>query len=165
MTISTPPRPWLDFPDAHLLTDEDRRQLDDQHARWSTDEYAGGTLGIDLEEYLRDCAKDAAQVRRIIGSVEVNLPDWVTVEKDTPWELADHNPDTEDAVRFFDGIYADRGALTATLEGDQYALSGRVDTRVRIGNGVTEDPSELARWAHELFDLASKWAKIREAQR
>ena len=68
------------------------------------------------------------------------------------------------AVRSLIAEYVDAGALNATLEADQYAVSGRLDTRVYIEEGGTEDPEELRKWALQLLELADRWTEIaREA--
>lgn len=156
---NTPARPWLDPATAKRLADEDLARLDAEFARWSDDHVR--SLGIDLVEYLRDRAADAAQIRTIIGTDEIPLPHFATVHKFTEWTLTERDMD---AVRTVTAEYVDSGALNATLEADQHALSGRVDTRVYVEEGGTEDPEELRRWALDLLALAGRWSEIKEGQ-
>ncbi|OAV78098.1 hypothetical protein [Dietzia sp. 111N12-1] len=159
MTNHTPSRPWLDSATAKHLTDTDLDDLDAKFARWPEDHAA--SLGIDLVEYMRDCARDQARVRRVMGPAEVPLPEFATVHKHTDWELT---PDGTDCVRYLDAIYADHKGMTASLEVDQHAVSTRMDMRVRIGEGLAESPAELSRWALDLLALAGQWAEIQEGQ-
>lgn len=159
MSNHTPGRPWLDPDTAKRLTETDLAKLDAEYARW-TDDYAS-PLGIDLVEYLRDCAADQAQVRRIMGPHDVPLPEFATVHKHSDWELTD---DGTDCVRYVDAIYADHKGLSASLECDQFAVSTRMDLRVRIGEGIAEDPAQLTRWALDLLALAGQWTDLKEGK-
>ena len=159
MPNSIPSRPWLDTATAQHLTDDDLARLDEQFARWTEDHAA--SLGIDLVEFLRDCAADAAKIRMIIGPDEIPLPEFATVHKHSEWELDEHETD---AYRSVTAEYVDVDALNATLEADQYAVSGRLDTRVYIEEGGTDDPEALRKWALSLLELAGRWAAIKEAQ-
>lgn len=160
MTKSIPSRPWLDDATAKYLTDTDLADFDAKFARWSADN-AARPLGIDLVEYLRDCARDQAKVRQIMGPHDVPLPEFATVHKDVPWEL---NDDGTDCIRCIDAIYADHKGMDASLEVDQYAVSTRMDLRVRIGEGMAETPADLTRWALDLLALAGTWTEILEEQ-
>lgn len=157
MTNHTP-RPWLDDTTAKHLTEGDVAKLDADFARMTADNNTR-PLGIDIVEYLRDCAADQDRVRRIMGPHDVPLPEFATVHKHSEWELSD---DGTDCVRYLDAIYADVKNLNASLECDQYAVSTRMDLRVRIGEGITEDPAELANWALDLLALADRWKQIRK---
>ena len=159
MSNNTPDRPWLEAATAKHLTDVDLAKLDADFARWPEDHAA--SLGIDLVEYLRDCASYAAKVRMIIGTDEIPLPECVTVHRNSEWELNDHETD---AFRTITAEYADVDALNATLEVDQYAVSGHLDYRVYIEEGGAEDPETLRQWALRLLDLAQRWTAIKEAQ-
>lgn len=161
MNKSNPIRPWLDALDPELakhLTDADRAEFDAKFARMTADN-AERALGIDLVDYMRDCARDQARVRRIMGPADVPLPEFATVHKHSEWELSD---DRTDCVRYLDAMYADVNDLNATLECDQFAVSTRMDLRVRVGEGMTEDPAELVNWALDLLALAEQWKKIRK---
>lgn len=164
MTNPTPSRPWLDALDPELakhLTDADHDKSDAQFARMAADN-AERALGIDLVEYMRDCAADQARVRRIMGPADVPLPEFATVHKHSDWELTD---DGTDCVRYLDAIYADVKDLNASLECDQYAVSTRMDFRVRIAEGETEDPAELVNWALDLLALAERWRELSKGGR
>ena len=159
MSHTTPARPWLDAATAAHLTDVDLAKLDADFARWPEDHAA--SLGIDLVEYLRDCAAYAAKVRMIIGTDEIPLPNFSTVDRHSQWELDEHETDV---FRTVTAQYVDVDSLNATLEADQYAVSGRLDLRVYIEEGGTEDPEELRKWALQLLELADRWTEIaREA--
>lgn len=159
MPNDTPSRPWLDAATAKHLTDGDLADLDAKFARWPEDH--ASSLGIDLVDFLRDCAADTAKIRMIIGTAEIPLPEFATVHRHSAWELAERETD---AFRTITAEYVDAGALNATLEADQYAVSGRLDTRVYIEEGGTEDPEELRKWALQLLELADRWTEIaREA--
>lgn len=159
MHNDTPSRPWLDAATAKHLTGEDLADLDAKFARWPEDH--ASSLGIDLVDFLRDCAADTAKIRMIIGPDEIPLPEFATVHRHSKWELDERETD---AFRAITAEYVDAGALNATLEADQYAVSGRLDTRVYIEEGGTEDPEELRKWALQLLELADRWTEIaREA--
>lgn len=160
MSDTTPARPWLDEATAAHLTDADLADLDAKFARWSADDKAR-PLGIDLVDYLRDCAAYAAKVRMIIGTDEIPLPNFSTVDRHSQWELDEHETDV---FRTVTAQYVDVDSLNATLEADQYAVSGRLDLRVYIEEGSTEEPEELRQWALRLLDLAGRWAEIKEGQ-
>ena len=159
MMIKSNPRPWLDEATAKHLTDADLADLDAKFARWPEDH--ASSLGIDLVDFLRDCAADTAKIRMIIGPDEIPLPNFSTVDRHSQWELDEHETDV---FRTVTAQYVDVDSLNATLEADQYAVSGRLDTRVYIEEGGTEDPEELRKWALQLLDLAGRWAAIKEAQ-
>lgn len=159
MHNDTPSRPWLDAATAKHLTDGDLADLDAKFARWPEDH--ASSLGIDLVDFLRDCAAYAAKVRMIIGTAEISLPEFATVHRHSKWELDERETD---AFRTITAEYVDAGALNATLEADQYAVSGRLDTRVYIEEGGTDDPEALKKWALSLLELAGRWAAIKEAQ-
>lgn len=159
MPKSTPPRPWLDEATATHLTESDLARLDSQFARWSDDHAA--SLGIDLIEYVRYCAIDAAKIRLLIGTDEIPLPDFAPILRFTEWALNEHETD---AYRTVTGEYVDEGGLNATFEVDQFAISGHLTPRVHIEEGGTEDPDELRRWALALLDLAGQWEHIKEGQ-
>lgn len=156
MSNNTPDRPWLDDATAKHLTDTDVATLDADFARWSED---GLIAGAELVDYVRDCARDQAKVRRIMGPHEVPLPEFATVHTGAPWEVVD---DGADCVRYLDAIYADHKGMAASLECDQYAVSTRMDLRVRIGEGMAETPADLTRWALDLLSLAGTWTEILE---
>lgn len=151
-------RPWLDADTAKHLTDTDLAKLDADFARWSADDDTR-PLGIDIVAYLRDCAADQARVRRIMGPADVPLPEFATVHKHSDWELTD---DGTDCVRYLDAIYADHKGMCASFECDQYAVSTRMESRVRIGEGMAEDPAELVNWALDLLALADRWKQIQK---
>ncbi|MGX1768811.1 hypothetical protein ACWIE7_10960 [Dietzia sp. NPDC055343] len=159
MSNTTPARPWLDEATALHLTDADLAKLDDQFAQWPEDHAA--SLGIDLVEYLRDCAAYAAKVRMIIGTDEIPLPNFSTVDRHSQWELDEHETDV---FRTVTAQYVDVDSLNATLEADQYAVSGRLDLRVYIEEGGTNDPERLRQWATDLLAVADRWTEIKEAQ-
>lgn len=159
MTKSIPSRPWLDDATAKHLTDTDLADLDGKFARWTEDH--ASSLGIDLVDYLRDCAANAAKIRMIIGTDEIPLPECVTVYRNSEWELSEHETD---AFRTITAEYVDLDALNATFEVDQYAVSGRLDTRVYIEEGGTDNPEDLRQWALRLLDLSERWTAIKEGQ-
>lgn len=159
MTNHTPARPWLDEATAKHLTDADLAKLDDQFAQWPEDHAA--SLGIDLVEYLRDCAAYSAKVRMIIGTDEIPLPNFSTVDRHSQWELDEHETDV---FRTVTAQYVDVDSLNATLEADQYAVSGRLDLRVYIEEGGTNDPERLRQWATDLLAVADRWTEIKQAQ-
>lgn len=151
-------RPWIDPVDAEVLTADDLERLDRTLERasevWALD------TRIARDEYMRDEARRAAKVRRIIGDQEPPLPTCVReVNRFTNWELTD---DGHDAVRFLDAEYADEGKLNAALHVDQYA-SGRLKFSVSVSDCRTTDPRELARWAAKLLALAQTWEQIPRA--
>lgn len=159
MSNHTPPRPWLDAATAAHLTDADLAKLDDQFAQWPEDHAA--SLGIDLVEYLRDCAAYAAKVRMIIGTDEIPLPNFSTVDRHSQWELDEHETDV---FRTVTAQYVDVDSLNATFEADQYAVSGRLDLRVYLEEGGTNDPERLRQWATDLLAVADRWTEIKETQ-
>lgn len=159
MHKSTPARPWLDEATAKHLTGTDLARLDATYALWTVD-YAS-SLGIDLVDYLRDSATDAAKIRMLIGPDEIPLPHFATINRFSEWVPTEGETDCSRDVT---AHYVDQGGLNATLEAEQYAVSGRVDTRVHIEEGGTEDPAELTRWALDLLALAGRWTEIREGQ-
>lgn len=159
MSNHTPDRPWLDEATAKHLTDTDLARLDAEFTRCSNND--DHPLGRDTVEYIRDCARDQARARRIIGPHDVPLPEFATVHKHSEWELT---YDGTDCVRYLDAIYADHKGMTASLEVDQYAVSTRMDMRVRIGEGLAETPTELTRWALDLLALAGTWTEIEEGK-
>lgn len=161
MTNDTRTRPWLDDATAKHLTDTDLAKLDADYARWSADEGGIWKNGYELVDYMRDQAADQARLRRIMGPAEVPLPEFATVHKHTDWELT---PDGTDCVRSLDAVYADHKGMSASLEVDQYAVSTRMELRVRIDEGQAESPAELSRWALDLLALAGTWTEIQEGQ-
>lgn len=156
MTDSNPIRPWLDTQTAERLTDDDLATLDRTAATSTFD------TRLDRDEYMRNQAHTAARVRRYVGADEIPMPDFVTrPNRQATWELT---PQRNDAVRHLVAEYVDSGKLSACLEVEQHALSGRVETRVSISDCATNDPAELTRWALDLLALAGRWTEIREGQ-
>ena len=156
MTNHTPDRPWLDAHTAAILTDEDLAALDYSASMSIFDSR------LERDDYMRAQAHDAARVRQFIGRDGIPMPDFVKLpNRNTTWDLT---PERNDAVRYLDAEHVDAGKLNASLQVDQYALSGRVDTRVSISDCETSDPSELVNWALDLLALAERWKQIRKEQ-
>lgn len=160
MTHSNP-RPWLDAAAAKHLTDADLAKLDADFARWSADGGGIWKTHYELVDDMRGEAAEQAKVRRIIGPAEVPLPESATVDKHSEWELTE---DRTDCVRYLEADCADHRGMSAWLECDQYAVSTRLDLRVRIDEGTAKSPAELTRWALDLLALAGKWTEIEEVQ-
>lgn len=156
MSNHTPDRPWLDDQTAKRLTDEDLAALDFSASMSIFDSR------LDRDDYMRVQAHEAARVRQYIGRDSIPMPDFVQIpNRNATWELT---PQHNDAVRYLDAEHVDVGDLHARLEVDQHALSGRIDTRVRIELCETDDPEELIAWGIKLLVMAGRWSEIKEAQ-